>query len=130
MTDVPKWLEDILKDFASGMGLNSFALNSEGVASLRFENAAVFKMEYAVGYLVLSLSVESPSDSAAAKLLLASADPLRKGTFQIRAAFAGKPQRALFAVRFDPADVTLGNLDGAMSELWRTAENFSRRLGA
>ena len=42
MTDVPKWLEDILKDFASGMGLNSFALNSEGVASLRFENAAVF----------------------------------------------------------------------------------------
>jgi hypothetical protein len=36
----------------------------------------------------------------------------------------------VFAVRFEPADVTLGNLDAAMSELWRAAENHRRRLGA
>ncbi len=130
MTVVPGWLNDIVRDFAAGLGLKGFALNSEGAAALRFENGAGLRMEYAAGYLVLSMSVDSPCDPEAAKLLLSAADPLRRGAFAIRAGFAGTPPHAVFAVRFEPADVTLGNLDAAMSELWRAAENYRRRLGA
>ena len=127
---VPGWLNDIVRDFAAGLGLKGFALNSDGVAALRFENGTGLRMEYASGFLVLSMSVDSPCDPAAAKLLLSAADPLRRGSFAIRAGFAGTPPHAVFAVRFEPADVTLGNLDAAMAELWRATENFSRRLGS
>ena len=130
MTETPGWLNDIVRDFAAGLGLKGFALNSDGAAALRFENGTGFRMEYAAGFLVLSMSVDSPCDPAAAKLLLSAADPLRRDAFAIRAGFAGKPLRAVFAVRFEPADVTLGNLEAAMSGLWRAAENHARRLGA
>ena len=130
MTAVPGWLNDIVRDFAAGLGLKGFALNSGGAAALRFENGTGFRMEYATGFLVLSMSVDSPCDAAAARLLLSASDPVRRGAFRIRTGFAGKPQRAVFAVRFEPVDVTLGNLDAAMAELWRAAENHRRRLGA
>jgi type III secretion system chaperone SycN len=130
VTTVPAWLNDIVRDFAAGLGLRDFALNSDGAAALRFENGTGFRMEYAAGFLVLSMSVDSPCDAAAARLLLSASDPVRRGAFAIRAGFAGKPLRAVFAVRLDPADITLGNLDAAMSELWRAVENFRRRSGA
>jgi hypothetical protein len=36
----------------------------------------------------------------------------------------------VFTVRLEPSEVTLGNLDDVMAELWRATENFSRRLGS
>ena len=127
---VPAWLNDIVREFAAGLGLKGFALNSEGTAALRFESGVAFRLEYAMDRLTLSMSAESPADVAAAKLLLASADPLRRGRFVLRTGIIGKPPRAVFAVRLESAEVTLGNLDSAMSELWRAMENFRRRLGA
>ena len=130
MNSVPSWLNDIVRDFASGLGLKGFALNSDGAAALRFENGTQFRMEYAGDALVLSMTVDSPDDAAAAKLLLSASDPMRRGAFAIRTGFAGKPPRATFAVRFEQADITLENLDSAMAELWRAVENHRRRLGA
>lgn len=130
MTIVPAWLNDIVREFAAGLGLKDFALNSEGAAALRFESGVTFRLEYAMDRLTLSMSAESPADVAAAKLLLASSDPLRRGRFALRAGIIGKPPRAVLAVRLESAEVTLGNLDAAMSELWRAMENFRRRLGA
>ena len=130
MIAVPGWLDDIVRDFAAGLGLKGFALNSDGAAALRFENGTGFRMEYAADALALSMSVDSPCDAEAAKLLLSASDPVRRGAFQIRTGFAGKPLHAVFAVRLESADVTLGNLDAAMAELWRAAENHRRRLGA
>jgi len=130
VTMVPAWLNDIVREFAAGLGLKDFALNSEGAAALRFESGVAFRLEYAMDCLTLSMSAESPADVAAAKLLLASADPLRRGRFVLRTGIIGKPPRAVFAVRLESAEVTLGNLDSAMSELWRAMENFRRRLGA
>ena len=126
----PAWLNDIVREFASGMGLKDFALNADGAAALRFENGIVLRFEYAMDFLSLSMSVESPQDAAAVKLLLAASDPLRRGGFVVRTGTAGNPPRAVFTVRLEPAEVTLGNLDAAMAELWRAMENFSRRLGA
>ena len=130
MIPAPGWLNDIVRDFAAGLGLRGFALNSDGVAALRFENGTGFRMEYAADALVLSMSVDSPCDAAAAKLLLSAADPMRRGAFAVRAGFVGSPSRAVFAVRFEPADITPGNLDAAMAELWRAVENHRRRLGS
>ena len=130
MTAVPAWLNGIVREFASGMGLSDFALSSDGAASLRFESGAVFRLEYAMDFLTLSMSAETPADVPAAKLLLAASDPLRREKFALRTGIVGTPPRAVFAVRLESAEVTLGNLDAAMSCLWRTVENFRRRLGA
>ena len=126
----PAWLNDIVREFGSGMGLKDFALNADGAAALRFENGVALRLEYAMNFLSLSMSVESPQDAASVKLLLTASDPLRRGAFAVRTGIAGNPPRAVFAVRLEPAEVTLGNLDAAVSELWRATENFSRRLGA
>lgn len=126
----PAWLNDIIREFASGMGLKDFAINAGGAAALRFENGVGLRLEYAMDSLSLSMSVESPHDAAAVKLLLTASDPLRRGAFAVRTGIAGNPSRAVFTVRLEPAEVTLGNLDAAMTELWRTMENFSRRLGS
>ena len=130
MTTVPGWLNDIVRDFAAGLGLRDFALNSDGAAALRFENGVGFRLEYAMDFLTLSMSVDATDDVAAVKLLLESSDPLRRGAFLVRAGIIGKPPRALFAVRLEPKEITLGNLDAAMAELWRATENYRRRLGA
>ena len=130
MTAAPGWLSDIVREFSAGLGLRNFALNSDGVAALRFENGVAFRLEYAMDFLALSMSVEAPADVEAVKLLLESSDPLRRGAFVIRTGLIGKPPRAVFAVRLSSAETTLGNLDAAMAELWRATENFRRRLGA
>ena len=126
----PAWLNGIVREFASGMGLRDFALNDDGAAALRFENGVGLRFEYAMDFLSLSMSVESPQDAASVKLLLSASDPLRRGAFAIRTGIAGNPSRAVFTVRLESAEVTLGNLDAAMAELWRATENFRRRLGA
>ena len=126
----PAWLNDIVREFGSGMGLKDFALNADGAAALRFENGVALRLEYAMNFLSLSMSVESPQDAASVKLLLTASDPLRRGAFAVRTGIAGNPPRAVFTVRLEPSEVTLGNLDAAMAELWRATENFSRRLGS
>lgn len=126
----PAWLNEIVRDFAAGMGLRDFALNAEGVAALRFENGVILRLEYAMESLALSMSIESPQDAATVKILLAASDPLRRGEFTIRTGIAANPPRAVFAVRLEPAEVTHGNLESATAELWRATENFRRRLGA
>ena len=126
----PAWLNDIVREFGSGMGLKDFALNADGAAALRFENGVALRLEYAMIFLSLSMSVESPQDVASVKLLLTASDPLRRGAFAVRTGIAGNPPRAVFTVRLEPSEVTLGNLDAAMAELWRATENFSRRLGS
>ena len=126
----PAWLNDIVREFGSGMGLKDFALNADGAAALRFENGVGLRFEYAMDFLSLSMSVESPQDAASVKLLLTASDPLRRGAFAVRTGIAGNPPRAVFTVRLEPSEVTLGNLDAAMAELWRATENFSRRLGS
>ena len=126
----PAWLNDIVREFGSGMGLKDFALNADGAAALRFENGVALRLEYAMNFLSLSMSVESPQDAASVKLLLTASDPLRRGAFAVRTGIAGNPPRAVFTVRLEPSEVTLGNLDAAMAELWRATENFSRRLVA
>ena len=130
MTAVPAWLDGVVREFAAGLGLKDFALNSDGAAALRFENGVGFRLEYAMDFLALSMSVAAPDDVSAVKLLLAAPDPLRRGAFPFRAGIVGRPPRAVFAVRLAPAEITAGNLDAAMAELWRATENYKRRLGA
>ncbi len=130
MISVPGWLDEILRRFASGLGLKDFSLNADGMAALRFENGVGLRFEYVMDFLTLTMSTPMPQDTAAVKLLLACADPLRQGEFALRVGVLDDPLRAIFVVRLATADVTLGNLDGAMAELWRTVENFRGRLGA
>ena len=49
----PAWLNDIVREFASGMGLKDFALNADGAAALRFENGVALRFEYAMDFFSL-----------------------------------------------------------------------------
>ena len=130
MTTVPGWLEAAVREFGAGMGLGDLSLGPSGAAALRFADGTACRLEYAMGFLVMSMSVDSPGGSDAAKLLLSASDPLRRGAFRLRAGTVGNPPRAVFAVRFGPAEGSPGNLESAMAELWRAAENHRRRVGA
>jgi type III secretion system chaperone SycN len=130
MSYVPSWLAEVVRTFAKGFGLENFALNEDGAAALRFEDGAVFRLEYAVDFLTLTMSAEPPPSDDAVKALLACADPLRRGAFALRVGVLERPSRAVFAIRLPSAEVTLGNLEGALAELWRATENYRRRLGA
>ena len=129
MIQVPSWLDEMIRRFASGLGLKDFALNAEGIAALRFENGTALHFEYAMDFLTLTMSTPMSQDTAAVKTLLTCADPLRQGNYPLRVGALDNPLRAIFVVRLSAADVTLANLDGAMAELWRTVENFRGRLG-
>lgn len=129
MNRVPSWLNEVVRQFAEGFGLKQFALNANGAAALHIENSTVLRLEYANDFLTLTLSAEPPTTPDALKTLLATADPLRRGTFPIRVGLLEHPERALFAVRLELPEVTLGNLEGALSELWRATEHYRRRLG-
>ena len=71
MTHVPSWLNEVVRQFASGLGLQTFALNDNGVAALHFENGVVLRLEYAFDFLTLSMSAEPPTTAEALKTLLA-----------------------------------------------------------
>jgi type III secretion system chaperone SycN len=126
---VPSWLNEVVRQFAEGFGLKQFALNANGAAALHIENGTVLRLEDAFDFLTLTLSAEPPTTPEALKTLLATADPLRRGTFPIRVGVLEHPDRALFVVRLELAEVTLGNLEGALSELWRATEHYRRMLG-
>lgn len=130
MTHIPSWLNEVVRQFATGLGLQTFALNDDGVAALHFENGVVLRLEYALDFLTLTMSAEPPTTPDALMTLLASTDPLRRGTFPIRVGILENPERAVFAIRLEMEAVTLGNLEGAMAELWRATEHYRRRLGA
>ena len=123
MSAVPSWLNEVVRQFAEGFGLKAFTLNANGAAALHIENGTVLRLEYALDFLTLTLSAEPPTTPEALKTLLATADPLRQGTYPIRVGVLEHPERALFAVRLELAEVTLGNLEGALSELWRATEH-------
>lgn len=130
MVEVPGWMRNAVGEFAKGIGLPKLAFNDEGVAAVRFENSAQFHLEYAAGGLALSVSVATADGPDAVKLLLSAADPLRRNAFTVRTALLGDPMQAVFAVRLGPEEVTVGNIEKAMAELLRSAENHTGRLGA
>ena len=130
MSYVPGWLAEVVHTFASGFGLKEFALNDDGAAALRFESGVIFRLEYAADYLTLTMSAEPPMNAGAVKALLACADPLRRGAFPLRVGILERPSRAVFAIRLASSEVTLGNLEGALAELWRATDNYRRRLDA
>ena len=65
MTHVPSWLNEVVRQFASGLGLQTFALNADGVAALHFENGVVLRLEYAFDFLTLTMSAEPPTTAEA-----------------------------------------------------------------
>ena len=129
MSAVPSWLTEVVRQCAEGFGLKAFTLNANGAAALHIDKRSLIRLFGRYDFLTLTLSAEPPTTPEALKTLLATADPLRRGTFSIRVGVLEHPGRALFAVRLELAEVTLGNLEGALSELWRATEHYRRRLG-
>lgn len=117
----PKWIEAAVRDFGRGAGLGNFALNERGVAAVRFENGIVLRFEYALGELVVAMTVPAANTANTARRILAYSHPDARYGAKVRAGYFARSGCAVFAVRLAPGDVTLPVLDTTFGALWRVA---------
>lgn len=117
----PSWIDTAVRDFGRGAGLEDFALNDRGVAAVRFENGLALRFEYALGELVVAMTVPLPNTAESARRILACSHPDARYGAKVRAGYLAKAGCAVFAVRQAPGDVTLPVLNTVFGALWRIA---------
>ena len=117
----PNWIEAAVRDFGRGAGLENFALNDRGVAAVRFENGISLRFEYALGELVVAMTVPMDNSPEAARRILAYSHPDARNGVKVRSGYLAKSRCAVFAVRKPSEEVTLPVLDNVFGALWRVA---------
>ena len=117
----PNWIEAAVRDFGRGAGLGNFALNERGVAAVRFENGIALRFEYALGELVVAMTVPAANTANTARRILAYSHPDARCGAKVRVGYLARSGCAVFAVRLASADVTLPVLDTTFGALWRVA---------
>ena len=122
----PGWMNDTVRALGRQMQLESFALNEEGSAGVRFENGREFRLEYHRGALALTVTVEVPATGAAAREVLMAAHPAARRNARIRSGFFAKSSRAFFHARVSERDVSTDMLERVFRELWAAADGIGR----
>ena len=117
----PNWIETAVRDFGRGAGLENFALNGRGVAAVRFESGISLRFEYALGELVVAMTVPVANTPETARRILAYSHPDARYGAKVRAGYLAKPGCAVFAVRQASEDVTLPVINTVFGALWRVA---------
>ena len=117
----PNWIEAAVRDFGRGAGLANFALNERGVAAVRFENGISLRFEYALGELVVAMTVSAANTAETARRILTCSHSDARYGAKVRTGYLAKSGCAVFAVRLASGDVTLPVLDSAFGALWRVA---------
>ncbi|MBQ6473637.1 MAG: CesT family type III secretion system chaperone [Victivallales bacterium] len=125
---VPKWLNAVIREFGESINLRKFELNSQGVASLRFETGSLLRFEYALESLAVVMQVPAPPQAELLKRLLGYAQPERRQPFRLRVAYLEKASSAVMLARLAEREVSLPVINSVFTELWRLAEDFRRRM--
>lgn len=119
----PAWMESVIRDFGRSAGVSNLALNDRGAAALTFANGMTLRLEYAEEALMVAVTVPWHGDMPSLKRLLSYSHP-RAGTgLAIRTGLSRRNSALLAAARFPERDVTLPNLNLALTVLWRIAES-------
>ena len=117
----PSWIEAAVREFGSGAGLENFSLNERGVAAVRFENGITLRFEYALGELVVVMTVPVNSSTESVKRILSYSHPDARCGAKVRSGYLAKKGCALLAVRLASGDVTLPVINTTFGVLWRIA---------
>ena len=122
----PEWLNDTVRALGRQMQLESFALNEDGTAGVRFENGREFRLEYHRGALALTVTAAVPATGAAARAVLMVSHPAARRNARIRSGFFAKSSRAFFHARLPERDVSTDMLERVFRELWTAADGLGR----
>lgn len=118
----PEWLNETVRALGRQMQLQSFELNENGTAGVRFANGREFRLEYHRGALALMVTVGVKISGAAARLVLRVSHPAARRNARIRSGFLAKSSRAFFHARLSERDVTTDMLERVFRELWAAAD--------
>ena len=122
----PDWLNESVRALGRQMRLESFALNENGSAGVRFENGREFRLEYHRGALALTVTVEVEMSDETARTVLMAAHPGVRRNARIRSGVFAKTSRAFFHARLSERDVTTDMLERVFRELWAAADGLGR----
>ncbi len=113
----PMWLNAVVRDFGRAAGIDGFALNERGAATMRFENGGKLHLEFTGEELVVAVTMQSGD----LKRLLSFSHYRAKLGFTIRTGVMPKTDRLVMAIRMKDRDATLPHLNAAFGVLWRIA---------
>jgi hypothetical protein len=123
----PDWLQQMIRDFGSRMGLTHFELNDRDAAGFKTENGFRFQLEYREEQLFMTLLFPMAENTPNLEQLLEMVHPAQRLPYAVHAAY--KPQAGgMFIISSNVRELNQPELAARFECLWKLATAASRRL--
>ena len=123
----PDWLQQMIRDFGSRMGLTHFELNDRDAAGFKTENGFRFQMEYREEQLFMTLMFPMAENTQYLEQLLEMVHPAQRLPYAVHAAY--KPQLGgMFIIAAPIRELNQPELTGRFECLWKLATAASQRF--
>ena len=123
----PDWLQQMIRDFGSRMGLSHFELNDRDATGFKTENGFRFQLEYHEEQLFMTLMFPMAENTANLEQLLEMVHPAQRLPYAVHAAY--KPQAGgMFIISSNVRELNQPELAARFECLWKLATAASRRL--
>ena len=123
----PDWLQQMIRDFGSRMGLSHFELNDRDAAGFKTENGFRFQLEYHEEQLFMTLMFPMAENTQNLEQLLEMVPPAQRLPYAVHAAY--KPQAGgMFIISSNVRELNQPELAARFECLWKLAATASQRL--
>ena len=123
----PDWLQQMIRDFGSRIGLSRFELNDRDAAGFKAENGFRFQLEYHDERLFMTLMFPMAENTANLEQLLEMVHPAQRLPYAVHAAY--KPQAGgMFIISANVRELNQPELAARFECLWKLATTASQRL--
>ena len=123
----PDWLQQMIRDFGSRMGLSRFEFNDHDAAGFKAENGFRFQLEYRDERLFLTLLFPRAESMDNLEQLLEMVHPAQRLPYAVHAAY--KPQLGgMFIIAAPIRELNQPELSSRFECLWKLASTASQRL--
>ena len=123
----PDWLQQMIRDFGSRMGLTHFELNDRDAAGFKTENGFRFQLEYREEQLFMTLLFPMAENTPNLEQLLEMVHPAQRLPYAVHAAY--KPQAGgMFIISSNVRELNQPELAARFECLWKLATAASQRL--
>ena len=123
----PDWIQQLIRDFGSRMGLAHFGLNERDAAGFKTENGFRFQLEYHDEQLFMTLMFPMAENTQNLEQLLEMVHPAQRLPYAVHAAY--KPQAGgMFIISSNVRELNQPELVARFECLWKLATAASQRL--
>ena len=123
----PDWLQQMIRDFGSRMGLTHFELNDRDAAGFKTENGFRFQLEYREEQPFMTLMFPMAEHTQNLEQLLEMVHPAQRLPYAVHAAY--KPQAGgMFIISSNVRELNQPELAARFECLWKLATAASQRL--